>query len=101
MNLKHFVAFFLPLTCNCLKAQIPVTKEPRHKLVLENAYIRLLDVHIDPKDTTLYHIHAAPSVIVHITRSLIGAQNMGGAIAAPGEVLPGYTRYAAYDRNPI
>ena len=57
-------------------AQVPVREEPHHKPVLENDYVRLLDVHIKPGDTTLYHIHAAPSVIVHITKSTIGIQVM-------------------------
>jgi hypothetical protein len=98
---KYLLAFILLIAFNNIRAQVPVREEPRHKPVLENDYIRLLDVHINPGDTTLYHIHAAPSVIVHITRSIIGSQVMGEAVMPPGEVLPAQTRFAAYDERPI
>jgi len=98
---KYLPVFILLIVCNNVRAQVPVREEPRHKPVLENDYIRLLDVHIKPGDTTLYHIHAAPSVIVHITRSIIGSQVMGEAAMPPGEVLPAQTRFAAYDQHPI
>ena len=37
---------------------MPVYEEPRHKIVLLNQYVRLIDVNIPPHDTTLYHRHA-------------------------------------------
>ncbi|MEO8413427.1 MAG: hypothetical protein ABI472_07190 [Ginsengibacter sp.] len=98
---KCCLLFLQMIVCNCIWAQVPVREEPRHKTVLENAYVRLLDVHIKPGDTTLYHIHAAPSVIVHITKSIIGSQVMGNTVTPPGEVLPGQTRFMAYDKSPI
>ena len=82
-------------------AQVPVREEPHHKPVLENDYVRLLDVHIKPGDTTLYHIHAAPSVMVHITKSTIGIQVKGKPVSPPAEVSPGETKFAAYDKNPV
>src|SRR6478735_8908555 len=86
---KHFIhLLILLLAFNKIQAQVPVIKEPRHKTVLLNNYIRLIDVHLDPHDTTLYHIHATPSVIVFISRSLIGTQDMSGTGLPSGEVLP-------------
>jgi quercetin dioxygenase-like cupin family protein len=38
-------------------AQVPVTKEPRHQVVFENARLRVLNVTIPPGDTTLDHSH--------------------------------------------
>ena len=38
-------------------AQVPLSKEPRHTLVYENADLRILDVNIPPKETTLDHVH--------------------------------------------
>ncbi|MEP6468083.1 MAG: hypothetical protein ABJB05_17355 [Parafilimonas sp.] len=68
---------------------------------MRNEYVRLLDVHIKPGDTTLYHVHAAPSVMVHITKSIIGVQVIGQAIQPPSEVLAGKTSFAGYDEKPI
>jgi quercetin dioxygenase-like cupin family protein len=38
-------------------AQVPLSKEPRHMVVYENADLRILDVNIPPKATTLDHVH--------------------------------------------
>ena len=82
-------------------AQIPVIREPRHKLGLENEYIRLFDVHIAPGDTTLYHIHSNPSVMIIATDSRIGTQVMHKQASGPVEVHPGETSYADYGMHPL
>ena len=38
-------------------AQVPLSNEPRHTVVYENADLRILDVNIPPKETTLDHVH--------------------------------------------
>jgi hypothetical protein len=58
-------------------AQVPVSEEPRHKPVLQNKYIRLLDVWMQPGDTSLYHIHAIPSLFLQLSTTTIGTQIMG------------------------
>lgn len=58
-------------------AQVPVREEPRHKKVLENKYIRLLDVWIKPGDTSLFHVHATPSLFLQFTNTLACAQVQG------------------------
>jgi len=103
MKNKQYLLFLLVIVISITKstAQVPVMKEPRHKPVLVNNYVRLLDVHINPGDTTLYHIHATPSVIVFISKSTIGAQKMGEAPSAANAVLPAQTSFANYGANPI
>jgi len=54
--------------------QVPVSQEPRHHKVLDNGHIRLLDVRIPAGDTTLFHIHATPSVFVVLTDAKTGSQ---------------------------
>ncbi|MEP6683943.1 MAG: hypothetical protein ABJA35_11815 [Parafilimonas sp.] len=99
---KHCLQFLLFfIFCNHIKAQVPVIKEPHHKPVLVNDYVRLLDVHINAGDTTMYHIHAAPSVIVFISKSTIGSQKMGETPSAPNKVLPAQTSFVDYGANPI
>jgi hypothetical protein len=60
-----------------LTAQVQVSKELHHKKVLENKYIRLLDVWIKPGDTSLFHIHSTPSLFLYFTNTDIGSQIMG------------------------
>ncbi len=69
-----FILAFSGLYSLC-KAQVPVSKEPRHHNILENGHIRLLDVHIPPGDTTQIHIHATPSIFVILTNKVkVGSQ---------------------------
>ena len=58
-------------------AQVPVKHEPRHHNVFENEYVRILDVHFGPKDTTLYHVHSTPSVFYTFTKTITTQQLMG------------------------
>jgi len=60
-----------------LFCQVPVREEPLHKLVLQNKYIRLLDVWIAPGDTSLYHIHETPSLFTYYTNTSIMTQIKG------------------------
>jgi len=99
---KHLLQILgLFIICDNICAQVPVYEEPHHKPVLENDYVRLLDVHINPHDTTLYHVHAAPSVIVLISNSIVGAQKSGEAPSSPSETIPGNTNFIDYGKNPI
>lgn len=67
--------FFFSFT---LYAQVQVSKEPFHKNVLENKYIRLLNVWMQPGDTSLFHIHSTPSVFLVFTTTNIVSQLKGG-----------------------
>jgi hypothetical protein len=68
--------------CVTVKSQVPVREEPRHKPVLQNQYFRLLDVWLPPGDTTMYHIHATPSLFVVLSSTLTASQIKGGAWAS-------------------
>jgi hypothetical protein len=98
---KYLLSIACIIAYNNVKAQVPVIKEPHHKPVLVNEYVRLLDVHLNPGDTTQYHIHAAPSVIVEISHSTIGIQIKDAAPGKPAETLPGTTNFIAYDKKPV
>ncbi|HEV3411008.1 MAG TPA: hypothetical protein VG101_00960 [Puia sp.] len=55
-------------------AQIQVSQEPRHHKVLENEWVRVLDVHIPPHDTSLMHKHSTPSVFLVLSKTKTGSQ---------------------------
>ena len=99
MKNKNLLCAYLLLSsflfCNIVSAQVPVRDEPHHKVVLENDYVRLIDVHIPSHDTTLTHIHASASVIVFLSTTTIGAQIVGDKPVI-SDVSPGQTSYAAY-----
>ncbi len=79
MRAKTTSLLILVLLCSTFAgAQVQVSKEPRHKPVLKNKYIRLLDVWLQPGDTTLFHIHSTPSVFIELSDAVISAQVKGG-----------------------
>lgn len=81
-------------------APVSLEQEHHHKVVLENAYIRVLDGHVALHDTTPMHIHAANSVVVFLSHSRFGIQTAGGA-AVLADVQPGDLKYADYGDNPV
>ena len=74
--MKQFL--FLVCTISMLQTYaqeaIPVSKEPMHKKVFENNYLRVLDVHIAPGDTTQFHKHETPSVFISLHPVKTGSQ---------------------------
>src|SRR6186997_2084863 len=79
--MKSKIFFFLTITLTgslLLTAQVQVSNEPRHKKVFENNYIRLLDVWLQPGDTSLFHIHSTPSVFLYFSGNTIGTQEKDG-----------------------
>ena len=62
---------------SAIKAQVPVRDEPRHHPVFQNNYIRVLDVWIPPGDTSLFHIHATPSIFIILSSAITGSQIKG------------------------
>jgi len=55
-------------------AQIQVSEEPRHHKVFDNGWVRVLDVHILPGDTSLWHKHSTPSVFLILSNTKTGSQ---------------------------
>ncbi|HMH23911.1 MAG TPA: hypothetical protein VK563_19130 [Puia sp.] len=55
-------------------AQIQVKDEPRHHNVFENDMVRILDVHIPPRDTSLFHKHSTPSVFLVLSDTKTGTE---------------------------
>ena len=80
MNLKTALLLtIIFLQTAVATAQVQVRKEPRHKNVLENKYIRLLDVWMQPGDTSMLHIHSTPSLFLHFTNTAVCVQIKGKA----------------------
>jgi hypothetical protein len=73
---------------------VPVDKEPRHRLALQNEYVRVFDTRIAPGDTTLYHEHHRDSVYVLIAGcKSLADEELGKPLrrvsGTPGEVVFG------------
>jgi hypothetical protein len=65
----------LPICISCTGiSQVPVRQEPLHHNVFENNWVRVLDVHIPPGDTTQFHKHETPSVFIVLNPVKTGSQ---------------------------
>ena len=100
--IKYLLFLFAILSFHTIQAQaVPVIKEPHHKPVLVNEYVRLLDVHLNPRDTTLYHVHQTASVIVPISKTTTGIQKWGEAPGTPSTALPGNVGFVHFETAPV
>jgi hypothetical protein len=82
------------------QAPVPLEQEHHHKIVLRNAYIRVLDGLVGIRDTTPMHVHSANSVVVFLSHSRFGIRTAGGAPVVT-EAEPGDLRYADYGDKPV
>lgn len=89
---RVYLLHILLLLAYNLPAQVPVREEPRHHNVFENEYLRILDVYLEPGDTTLYHLHNTPSVFIVLSNSNVVSQLPGGQ-PANGANLTGTISY--------
>jgi hypothetical protein len=93
--------FLVPLLLSTrLEAQLPVSREPHHKIIQENHYYRLLEGKIPMNDTTPAHIHAANSIVIFLSHSTFGLQTVGDKPAIT-TANPGDLKYAAYGDKPV
>lgn len=82
MGAASIVILFLALGAaaqptNVQQPVVPVYEEPMHRLVLERAPVRVLDVQVPAGATSLYHLHTDPIFYVAIDISEIDAQILG------------------------
>lgn len=100
MKRKLFRIFPVIFFTLASSAQVPVREEPRHKVALQNAYIRLLDVHIAPGDTSLFHVHEIPSFFIPLSTTATGSQVKGQAGRASRFPLDS-TWYNGFENGPL
>ena len=70
------------------QAVVPVHDEPHHTTVLDNAWVRVLDVHFAVGVDSLFHRHALHNVAVRIAGGTIRSDQIG-AEGTPREVRSG------------
>lgn len=92
-----YILFAAVITCSLqTTAQLHVRDESRHHNVFENEFIRILDVHLGPGDTTLYHLHNTPSVFITLANVIVGSQ-LTGQQPQKGANLSSLTMYDAIE----
>jgi hypothetical protein len=76
--MRCLLFIFLVMSVRQTTAQdaIAASKEPLHKNVFENQYVRVLELHIAPGDTTLLHKHEKPLVSISLHPVRTGVQTI-------------------------
>jgi hypothetical protein len=91
----------LLLCCNLATAQLlPDDREPHHKVIFENRYLRLLEGRVPDHDTTLPHTHTANSVVIFLSPSTFGIR-VPGRPPVITQVNPGDMKYVDYGDKPV
>jgi quercetin dioxygenase-like cupin family protein len=68
---------------------VPVGEEPRHHVVFENKYVRVIDAVIAPGDTTLFHTHNINNVPIVISGGSLRTEILNGKITESSVVTGG------------
>lgn len=77
---------------------IQVSQEPRHHKILENEWVRVLDVRIPPGDTSLFHKHSTPSVFIVLSNTRTGSQVL--VESAPARFTDGHIWFESFRTSP-
>ena len=106
MHLAHAAGLLLVSSATLGQQQsVEITSEPSHHLVLENAYVRVFDVTVAPKATTLVHRHHNDYLFVTLGDSDVVSARPGEKPAAlqlkDGEIrfTPGKFEHAAINQS--
>ena len=100
MKNKILQSLVVLLLSSPITAQVPVREEPRHKVALQNEYIRLLDVRIQPGDTSLFHVHQIPSFFMPLSTTRIGSE-VKGQPAGQSRFPIDSTWYNGFENGPL
>jgi len=73
---------------------VPAIREPHHFVKLDNEYVRVLDVTVEPFSGTLFHIHENPYVYVSIGAATLKAQVLGTDEIVDLNLKDGEVRYS-------
>jgi len=101
MTAFQWVGLFVVSTSAVVAAQVPLTKEPQHRVTFENSQMRIFDVNIPPGETSLDHRHDRDIVTVSMTGGTeIRTQNTGQPWTTRGPRPLGDATVAEYAGKP-
>ena len=83
MNILRLVGFLILAATVLVRAQVPLSQEPRHRATFENSQLRILNINIPPGDTTLDHRHDFDIVTVAMTSGTNTRQQPSGQPWSP------------------
>jgi quercetin dioxygenase-like cupin family protein len=76
---KAFLCLAL-LLVQTAQTAVPVGNEPRHHVVFQNDYVRVIDAVVPAGDVTLFHTHSIDNVPVAISGGRMKTEVLGGKV---------------------
>jgi len=102
MRFHRFVGVcLLAFTSVVVAAQVPLTKDPSHKVTFENAQFRIFDVNIAAGQTSLEHRHELDIATVSMSDSDSRIQVTGQPWGAPRKRTLGEANVTEYSGKPL
>src|SRR5262245_9338365 len=102
MRFHRFVGVcLLAFTTIAAAAQVPLTKDPSHKVTFENAQFRIFDVNIAPGQMSLDHRHELDIATVSMSDSDSRIQVTGQPWGAPRKRTLGEANVTEYSGKPL
>ncbi|MEW6125455.1 MAG: hypothetical protein AB1757_00205 [Acidobacteriota bacterium] len=77
-----------------VQQSVPVGKEPRHKVMFENPYVRVIDAMVKIGDATLFHTHDLDNVPVNVGGGKLKTETVGQREAVFTTMETGRTSFA-------
>lgn len=77
-----WIGLFTIVTAASLAAQVPLLKDPRHRVTFENPQLRILDVNIPPGEKSLDHRHELDIATISMSNGTNTRISTGGQPAA-------------------
>ena len=102
MNAPRWIALLVLASSALVTAQVPLSKDPTHKLAFENAQFRIFDVNVPPKQSSLEHRHELDVATISMTDGPdTRIQVSGQAWGAPAKRPLGDARVTEYVGKPL
>jgi quercetin dioxygenase-like cupin family protein len=97
----HDAAVAVPVGGGTPPDPLQIDLEPHHHVLFKNQYVEVMDVRIDPGDTTAYHTHAHDTVFVHLSDSLTQSQIKDKDRGPPRHSKPGEVSFDNDSQHPF
>ncbi len=75
--------------------------EPHHHVVFKNQYVEVMDVRIDPGDTTSYHVHAHDAIYIDLAQAQTQSQIKDKPWGATETSKPGQVEFDKDSQHPF
>ena len=102
MNAPRWIALLVLASSALVTAQVPLSKDPTHKLAFENAQFRIFDVNVPAKQSSLEHRHELDVATISMSDGPeTRIQVTGQAWGAPAKRPLGDSRVTEYVGKPL